>query len=338
MRLRRRSGTHPDIFPRVDAPVRTGENRNVPTLPQLRDAHLLVVGSGSLADAVEAALGSLGADRISVASDGGAGSEPVDAKPAFVPGRSFDLLLDVDAVVAATGRGAARYLVNDAAAIRGIPVVWAVARDDRGEVGVGWDELGVDYRDVEPEDSAAADDAADVEPDTAVIDAVAALTATTVARLFSPEGAQAVGRVAAYDARTGRLSETVHRREPGVPRPGSLEERTVVPSYVVSGSVEADDLAVELGSDHPPLLLDVREPWEADLVTLPGATLIPLGELQNRLGELDAEAPIVAFCHHGVRSGRALAILEAAGFARARHLAGGIDAWSVLVDPELPRY
>ncbi len=311
----------------------------MPTLPQLPDAHLLVVGSGPLADAVRAALGTVGCGRISAAGDGVTGSE-TEGVPAFVPGRSFDLLLDVDVVVAATDLSSARYLANDAAAIRGIPMLWAAARGDRGEVGVGWDERGTDYRDVEPEGPAAGAGPADSRPDPAadLVEAVAALTATTVARLFSPEGAQTVGRVAAYDARTGRVSETVHRRELGVPRPGSLEERTVMPSYVATGSVDADELAAELRGDHPPLLLDVREPGEADLVALPGATLIPLGELQGRLGELDPEASIVAYCHHGVRSGRALTILEAAGFARARHLAGGIDAWSVLVDPELPRY
>ena len=111
-----------------------------------------------------------------------------------------------------------------------------------------------------------------------------------------------------------------------------------MPPYVAAEAVEAGDLAAELRGDRPPFLLDVREQWEADLVALPGSTLIPLGELPSRLGELDPAAPIVAYCHHGVRSGRALVILESAGFVRARHLAGGIDAWSVLVDPDLPRY
>jgi adenylyltransferase/sulfurtransferase len=56
------------------------------------------------------------------------------------------------------------------------------------------------------------------------------------------------------------------------------------------------------------------------------------------VGELDPAEPVVVYCHHGVRSARALEVLEKAGFARARHLTGGIDAWSVTVDPTVPRY
>ena len=74
------------------------------------------------------------------------------------------------------------------------------------------------------------------------------------------------------------------------------------------------------------------------LAALPGATVIPLGELDGRIGELDPAAPTVVFCHLGVRSAHALTRLQAAGFADARHLAGGIDAWSRNVDPALPRY
>jgi adenylyltransferase/sulfurtransferase len=66
--------------------------------------------------------------------------------------------------------------------------------------------------------------------------------------------------------------------------------------------------------------------------------LIPLGELPDRVGELDPTAPVVVYCHHGVRSARALEVLENAGFTRARHLTGGIDAWSAKVDPDVPRY
>jgi adenylyltransferase/sulfurtransferase len=63
-----------------------------------------------------------------------------------------------------------------------------------------------------------------------------------------------------------------------------------------------------------------------------------LGELRDRLGELDPALPVVAYCHHGVRSERALVLLEGAGFGQARYLAGGIDAWSSEVDPGLARY
>lgn len=83
--------------------------------------------------------------------------------------------------------------------------------------------------------------------------------------------------------------------------------------------------------------LDVRQPWEFQLVSLPGAILIPLGELADRLGELAPDRPVAAYCHHGSRSLFALRILQGAGFQDIAHLAGGIDAYSRM-DPSVPRY
>lgn len=85
-------------------------------------------------------------------------------------------------------------------------------------------------------------------------------------------------------------------------------------------------------------LLDVRLPEELAVAALPGALHIPLGELPQRLGELDRDAPIAVLCHHGVRSERAARWLEQNGFGDVSHLVGGIDAWSVEIDPRVPRY
>jgi sulfur-carrier protein adenylyltransferase/sulfurtransferase len=84
-------------------------------------------------------------------------------------------------------------------------------------------------------------------------------------------------------------------------------------------------------------LLDVRQPWEFARASLPGAILIPLGELAGRLGELDPARPVIAYCHHGARSYQAVRFLAQSGFARAAHLAGGIAAYS-LMDPTIPQY
>ena len=84
-------------------------------------------------------------------------------------------------------------------------------------------------------------------------------------------------------------------------------------------------------------LLDVRNEWEHALVRLPDQALIPLHELPDRLDELPKDVPIVAYCHHGVRSLSAAALLRNAGYD-ARSLAGGIDLWSRLIDPSVPRY
>ncbi|MDR3414552.1 MAG: rhodanese-like domain-containing protein [Nevskia sp.] len=85
-------------------------------------------------------------------------------------------------------------------------------------------------------------------------------------------------------------------------------------------------------------LLDVRQPEELEIARIAGATHIPLGELQARVDELDRNQPVVAMCHHGVRSEMAGRLLERNGFADVAHLSGGIDAWSLAVDPSVPRY
>lgn len=94
----------------------------------------------------------------------------------------------------------------------------------------------------------------------------------------------------------------------------------------------------QLDSGRPLVLLDVREPEELQLACLPGAVHIPMGEVPGRLHELDPDAEIVIFCHHGIRSASVAQFLSRHEFERVANLAGGIDAWSVLVDPSVPRY
>lgn len=86
------------------------------------------------------------------------------------------------------------------------------------------------------------------------------------------------------------------------------------------------------------VVLDVRMPDEFEFARLPGAVLVPLPELPQRVSELNPEHPIAIYCHHGVRSERAGRLLESRGFADVSHLVGGIDAWSEEIDPSIPRY
>jgi len=100
------------------------------------------------------------------------------------------------------------------------------------------------------------------------------------------------------------------------------------------------DLAERLRAAQPPRLLDVRQPEEHAFVSLPGAKLIPLAELAARAQEIATwkDAPVVVYCHHGMRSARAAAILERMGFTDVYNLSGGIERWALEVDPSLPRY
>ena len=98
------------------------------------------------------------------------------------------------------------------------------------------------------------------------------------------------------------------------------------------------ELKEQLDKGNKPVLLDVREPWEYSLAKLEGSILIPLGTLPHSLDQLDRNAEIVAYCHHGMRSADATSFLLQQGFANVKNLIGGIDAWSVQVDASVPRY
>ena len=90
---------------------------------------------------------------------------------------------------------------------------------------------------------------------------------------------------------------------------------------------------------NAPTLLDVREPWEAETASIPGATLIPMSEFTSRAhAELDPDKPYVVVCHHGARSLSVAMWLRSQGFESAQSLSGGIDQWSRTIDPSIPRY
>ncbi len=93
--------------------------------------------------------------------------------------------------------------------------------------------------------------------------------------------------------------------------------------------------------EHPSaLLLDVREPWEHTLAAIPGSILIPLGSLAERVEDEipERDRPIVAYCHHGIRSLNACSYLMSLGYTSLYNLSGGIELYSTDVDPGVARY
>jgi rhodanese-related sulfurtransferase len=98
------------------------------------------------------------------------------------------------------------------------------------------------------------------------------------------------------------------------------------------------ELFAELEAGANPVLLDVREADELEISVLPGVVHLPLGELANRLDELDPEADTVVICRTGGRSGRATSFLQGQGFRRVRNLETGMNGWAQSVDPTMPVY
>ena len=103
--------------------------------------------------------------------------------------------------------------------------------------------------------------------------------------------------------------------------------------------ITVDQLKQQLSSNNPPLLLDVREPWEYATAHIEGAKLMPMNEVPGKaFTELDEDQPIAVLCHHGSRSLSVANWLQQQGFAKAQSVAGGIDHWSQAIDPTVPRY
>jgi len=100
------------------------------------------------------------------------------------------------------------------------------------------------------------------------------------------------------------------------------------------------ELSERLAAGDDLALLDVREPHEHEFVALPNSILVPLGEIPARVGELEElrDHETVVYCHHGIRSAHAIGYLRQCGFEKLHNLSGGIDRWSLEVDPKAPRY
>ncbi|MGH8256225.1 MAG: rhodanese-like domain-containing protein [Steroidobacteraceae bacterium] len=102
--------------------------------------------------------------------------------------------------------------------------------------------------------------------------------------------------------------------------------------------ISPQELKHRLDAGEALQVLDVREPWECAIVSLPGTVNIPLAQVPQRLKELDAGRELIAMCKAGGRSRRAVQYLQTAGFQQVANLTGGIDAWARDIDPDLPTY
>jgi adenylyltransferase/sulfurtransferase len=104
--------------------------------------------------------------------------------------------------------------------------------------------------------------------------------------------------------------------------------------------IDVEQLSARRSAGEPCYLLDIRQAWEHETAALPDSQLIPLDQLLARAAEVRPPlgVPLIVYCHHGIRSWTAAAMLERLGFRDVASLAGGIDAWSLRIDPNVPRY
>jgi sulfur-carrier protein adenylyltransferase/sulfurtransferase len=178
---------------------------------------------------------------------------------------------------------------------------------------------------------------------------IGTLQAIETVKLILGVGESLLGRLIHFDALKMRWREFKIRRDPQCPVCGDSPTITEPIDYEqfcsagATAAAAADELSVHelkqlMDAGEPLLLIDVREPFEYELARIDGARLIPLQQLPRHVDELRAARRVVVHCHSGVRSGRAVDYLRQHGIEAAVNLAGGIDAWSVEIDPAVPRY
>ncbi|HET9232919.1 MAG TPA: rhodanese-like domain-containing protein, partial [Candidatus Eisenbacteria bacterium] len=175
---------------------------------------------------------------------------------------------------------------------------------------------------------------------------IGTLQSNETVKLLLGIGEPLLGRLLLLDALELRFREVRFAKDPACPVCGSAPTIRALIDYEAFCGVprQAEAMVPEItardlaASRDRVLLLDVREPFEADIARIPGARLIPLGELRNRLSEIDREADIVVHCRSGQRSAKAVRWLQEAGYPRVRNLRGGILAWATDVDPSVPKY
>jgi len=265
---------------------------------------------------------------------------------------ALDIIKDYDYVVDGTDNFPTRYLVNDACVLLNKPNIYGSIFRFEGQSTVFAYEGGPCYRCLYPEPpppglvpSCAEGGVLGILPGT-----IGLIQATETVKLILGIGESLVGRLLLYDALTMRFRELKLRKNPECPMCG--EHRTItklidyhqfcgVPAQepkVTEGEIEVTEVKAKLDRGDNFVLIDVREPHEYKIASIPGAKLVPLGEVPKRLDEFDKNADIVIHCKSGMRSAKACGILKQAGFQHVRNMKGGILAWSDQVDPGVPKY
>ena len=267
---------------------------------------------------------------------------------------AFQIFEQYDLIVDGTDNFATRYLVNDAAVLLGKPYVWGSIYRFDGQASVFWAEHGPCYRCLypEPPPPGMVPSCAEGGVLGVLCASVGSIQVTEAIKVLTGIGDPLVGRLMIYDALEMTYRSVKVRKDPECPLCGKNPTITELIDYeAFCGTVSEEAQQAAAGSTITPtelkqlmddgaefLLVDVREPAEWEIVRLPGAVLIPKGDLPSKLAELPQNKPVIAYCKTGIRSAEALALLKNAGFADAKHVQGGISAWATQIDRTQPVY
>jgi molybdopterin/thiamine biosynthesis adenylyltransferase/rhodanese-related sulfurtransferase len=264
------------------------------------------------------------------------------------------IFADYDLIVDGTDNFATRYLVNDACVLLGKPYVWGSIYRFDGQASVFWAEYGPCYRCLypEPPPPGMVPSCAEGGVLGVLCASVGSIQVTEAIKVLTGIGDPLVGRLMIYDALEMTYRAVKVRKDPECPLCGKNPTITELIDYeafcgtvsdeaqqaAAGSTITASELKEMQDRGEPMLLVDVREPAEWEIVRIPGAVLIPKGDLPGKLAELPQDRPVIAYCKTGIRSAEALALLKNAGFADAKHVQGGVTAWATQVDKSQPIY
>jgi adenylyltransferase/sulfurtransferase len=268
----------------------------------------------------------------------------------------MELFAGYDLIVDGTDNFATRYLVNDACVLLGKPYVWGSIFRFDGQASVFWAEYGPCYRCLypEPPPPGMVPSCAEGGVLGVLCGSVGSIQVTEAIKLLTGVGESLAGRLMIYDALEMSYRTVRVRKDPECAVCGKNPTITELIDYdafcgvvsadaqqAASGStISATDLKEMLDRGDNIYLVDVREPNEYEIVSIPGATLIPKDQFLTgaALEKLPQDKQIVLHCKSGARSAECLAIVKGAGYSDAVHVGGGVLAWVSQVDPSLPTY
>ncbi|WP_329567368.1 adenylyltransferase/sulfurtransferase MoeZ [Kitasatospora sp. NBC_01266] len=268
----------------------------------------------------------------------------------------MEIFSGYDLIVDGTDNFATRYLVNDAAVLLGKPYVWGSIYRFDGQASVFWAEHGPCYRCLYPEapPPGMVPSCAEGGVLGVLCASIGSIQVTEAIKLLAGVGEPLVGRLMIYDALEMNYRQVKVRKDPDCVLCGENPTVTELIDYeAFCGAISEEAQEAALGStitskqlkemqdNHEDILLiDVREPNEYEIVSIPGAVLIPKNEflMGNALEKLPQDKKIVLHCKTGVRSAEVLAVLKSAGFANSVHLGGGVIGWVNQIEPEKPVY
>jgi adenylyltransferase/sulfurtransferase len=275
----------------------------------------------------------------------------------FTSANAHEIVANYDIVIDGTDNFPTRYLSNDVCVLQKKPNVYGSIFRFDGQCTVFAPHLGGPcYRCMFPEPpppgmvpSCAEGGVLGVLP--GIIGVMQAIEAI---KLVVGIGDPLLGRLVSFDALKMKFREFKLRRDPACPICGEnptikelidYEQFCGIPQAAEAEAAETpvpeitvQELKRKLDSKEKFVLVDVREQFEWDIARIPGAKLIPLGELPSRMSELDSADEIVLHCKSGARSAKALRLLKEAGFGKLANVEGGILAWAEQVDPSVPKY